>query len=246
MKKFFLVILIALLYANVWAMQYDNTYCLFSFDLPDTCKVYTFLETDSVSRYVVYNAKTGKSLVNIFHRRVSKNMVVRYSTLLKNIKKQNDSSILHSEPFYNLLRQEMEIIHQTMDGQSYEKILLKAQSTIHITSAYPLSAEAQRIINTFDNHTTFKGNLYRMRSNAGGLVMSIVLTLLLFLGYRSRDYKGKWIYRVCSLVLFGLVALCTFADLSVMCFCLGVCALLWLVMFSHAKWLIWLIDAILG
>ena len=246
MKKFFLVILFAQLCATTWATQYDNTYCLFSFDLPDTCKVYTILETDSVSQYVVYNEKTGALLVNISHYRVPQKKVVRYSTLLKNIKKQNYNNILHSEPFYNLLRQEIEIIHQTKDGQSYEKILLKAQSTIYITSAYPLSAEAQKVINTFDNHTTFKGNLYRMRSNAGGLVMSIVLTLLLFLGYRSRDYKGKWIYRVCSLVLLGLVALCTFADLSVMCFCLGVCALLWLVMFSHAKWLIWLIDAILG
>ena len=168
-----------------------------------------------------------------------------YRKMRKNLLKNNDSiTIINEQPFYNLLRQDIQYTCPSKGSEIYSKVLLKASSYIRITCFYPLSEEAQQLLDTFDNQTTFRGNLARVKQNAGGIVMCIYLSLLCFVGYRARNKELRWLYILISLILFALPVLCIWQDTQVMLFVLAIVLCMWLFFFSHNKFLIWLINSI--
>ena len=220
----------------------------FSFRLPDNCIAMEDSVAADFKDCYVYDSVSHKIIAYVRYQGVKteKGKSLNYKMMRKAVL-QSDSTtqIVYEPPFYDLLRQELAYTYTGSKGDTvYEVLKLKANSYITIRSFWPPSEQAQTVISSFDNHTTFRGNLVRMRQNAGGIVMTIFLSLLAFAGYRARNEHLRWLYILITVLLFALAVLCLWQDFAVMGFVLGLSLLIWCFFFSHNKVLMWIIDSI--
>lgn len=226
---------------------YQNDTCRFSFVVPDNCEVIEELSDENSADINVFDTKNRTYVANIYYRNTfEKGKILDYRKMRKSILENNDSiTLINEKPFYDLLRQDLQYISVLEDGRKiYSKVLIKASSYIRISCYYPLSQEAQQIVDSFDNKTTFRGNLARVKQNAGSILMCIYLSLLCFVGYRARNKELRWLYVLASIILLALPVLCIWNNVQVMLFVVAISLCIWLFFFSHNKLLMWLIDSI--
>lgn len=244
------LLLISLLCAALSTVQaeqmYKNDKYHFAFTVPDNCQVIEDKAEDKSAAYFVYNNITRATEAYISYQNTyEKDKVQDYRKLRKNVLANNDSvTIIDEKPFYDLLRQDLQYTYDADGERIYTKVMIKASSYIRITCYYPLSDEAQTVIDSFDNQTTFRGDLIRVKQNTGSIMMCIYLSLLCFVGYRARNKEKQWLYILVSIILLILPIIGIWANTSVMLFVLGVSLCIWLFFFSHNKILMWLIDSI--
>lgn len=247
MKRLTFVMLFTLaLWAQTRAEIYKNEYCKLSFDVPEGCYLFEFSPASDSASFLIVNLKDDSDVAKInFERIHDKDKVMSYKKLYKSLKGEDNCIILHKSPWYDMLRNDVEGYY---DGEKklYFHYWVKAKSVVALYSPYPLSVEAEHVITSLDNHPTFRGKLSLMRQNAGSILMSVFLTLVAFLGYRSRGNEYSILYILGSIVLMALGALFLWQDMAVMCFVLGILIVVWSFFFSHNKWLMWIIDSIFG
>lgn len=225
---------------------YQNNKYHFSFTVPDNCQVIEKESDNEYASFTVYKIKDCSFVASISYLNTyEKDKILDYRKMRKKILEDNDSvTFINEKPFYNLLRQDLQYTYVSKGDEIYSKFLLKASSLIQIVCYYPLSEEAQLIVDSFDNQTTFRGNLARVKQNAGSIMLCIYLSLLCFVGYRVRNKELRWLYILVSILLLALPVVCIWNDVHVMLFVLGVSLCIWLFFFSHNKLLMWLIDSI--
>ena len=214
--------------------------------MPNKCHIEQLGEEEGRALFVIFNEDT--EVIAYIYRELNKEkgMYYDYNSILKNKKKDMDVEIINPEPLFNLLRQTIELT-TTIDGkQIYEKIMIKANSCIVLHTNYPLSDEAKQVNKTFNNQPTFKGNLIRLKQNAGGVLLTIYLSLLAFCASLSQKGKWRWIGRAASLLLFILLFVCLYTNIEILLFCLFLCSIIWIVFFYQNDKLIWFIESIFG
>ena len=245
MKKInFLIVLALFAWAHAEAKLYHNESCKLSFDVPEGCRLFEFNSTTDSASFVIKNQKNNADIIQInFERIHNEDKVLSYKKLHKNLKHEENCMILHERPWYDMLRSEVDGYYDE-EKKLYFHYWLKAKSMVTLWAPYPLSENAEQVITSLDNHSTFRGKLSLMRQNAGPIIMCIILSFICFFGFRSRGDKYSLWYILGSIVLMALCALFLWQDKAVMCFVLGILALIWLFFFSHNKWLIWIIDSI--
>ena len=245
MKKInFLIVLVLFAWAQAEAKPYHNESCKLSFDVPEGCQIFEFNTASDSASFVIKNQKNSADIIQInFERIRDKNKVMSCKMLHKNLKHEENCIILHERPWYDMLRNEVDGYYDE-EKKLYFHYWLKAKSMVTLWAPYPLSENAEQVITSLDNHSTFRGKLSLMRQNAGSILMTIILSLTCFFGFCSRGNEHSFLYILGSIVLMAICALFLWQDIAVMCFVLGILVLIWLFFFSHNKWLIWIIDSI--
>jgi hypothetical protein len=160
------------------------------------------------------------------------------------------SALLHLQypPVYNLLRNTIECKYRLKDGSYMKQVICMRYKALFVVRAFRTNddfSEEDAIIRSLNIYHTLKGNFYRILSNLGWILGSLVLTLFPLLGDRTRNgyehYRGRGgitkmlLYGTLSLLLFASVFICLKDDMTLATGIFVIMAVAWLLFFFRSK-----------
>ena len=242
MKK--IIVFVFCLFATTLlkAEIYTNDDYNFSVDIPQCMSIEKIREDKKVGSALFAVMKDNEAVITIMSIRQEGMYKVSYNEYRKFLISQGNI-ILEEKPFYDLVR--YEIAYVSSDNY-YEKTFMKANSYITIGADFPLSLDAKQLISTFDNHRTWRSDWWRFHSNCPWYVRFLFFTLIVLFGLLSRGRKYSWVFVCLSVLMFAAEFVCLWHSKAVLAIVFSVTFVVWLVMLSQNKKLMWLVDSIFG
>lgn len=243
-KKILVFVLCFLTSALSRAEIYTNKDYNFSLDIPQGFTIEKIREDKEVGNafFAVMKGNEKDAVITIMPVRQAGTYKASYNDFRKYLL-SHGNIILEEHPFYDLVRQDIAFVS---NGNTYEKTYMKANSYIMVDANFPLSPDAKYLISTFDNHRTWRGDWWRFNSNCHWLIRFLFFSLIVLFGMLSRGRKYSWVFVCLSALMFAIEFVCLWQSKTVLAIVFSVTFIVWLIMLSQNKKLMWLTDSIFG